>query len=100
LAEASLFSSVDASQHWELYRLSPAIQAHNLKVVSSNPTPATKSNKHIKRLEPYLISRAFGVPVYINATSTPEQKNCTGTHKPAATRRRVQSGATAVIHIS
>ena len=47
-----------------------ARQAHNLKVVGSNPTPATKLPHDIKRLNPDLISRAFACPVYINATST------------------------------
>ena len=52
-----------------------ARQAHNLKVVGSNPTPATKLLHVIKRLKPDLISRVFAFLVYINATSTPHQKN-------------------------
>ena len=43
---------------------------HNLKVVGSNPTPATKIIHNIKRLKPDLISRAFAFAKHINATST------------------------------
>ncbi len=56
-------------------------------------TEPTKSNKYIKCLEPDLTSRVFAFVFYINATSTPEQKNRTGTHKPAATCIRVQRKA-------
>jgi hypothetical protein len=44
--------------------------AHNLKVVGSNPTPATKLLHNIKRLKPDLISRAFAFVFHLNATST------------------------------
>ena len=47
-----------------------ARQAHNLKVTGSNPVPATKSNRHIKYLEPDLTSRVFACRKHINATST------------------------------
>ena len=68
-----------------------ARQAHNLKVVGSNPTPATKSPKHIKRL-------AGGIPLpqAVRAfTSTPHQHRtrkiafaCTRTHRQALARIR------------
>ena len=64
-----------------------ARQAHNLKAAGSNPAPATKNGKYIRCLEPDLNRRVFGVPVYINATSTPHQKN----------RIRMQSSALACI---
>ena len=56
---------------------------HNLKAAGSNPAPATKSRNDIRWLEPDVNRRAFGVPVYINATSTPRQKKRNGTHKRA-----------------
>jgi hypothetical protein len=34
-------------------------------------------------LEPDANRRVFGVALYINATSTPQQKNRSGAHKPA-----------------
>ena len=43
--------------------------------------PQPKLLHEIKRLKPDLISRAFACAVYINATSTPDQKNRTGTQK-------------------
>jgi hypothetical protein len=45
------------------------------------PPPATKKLHDIKSLKPDLISRAFACAVYINATSTPDQKNRTSTQK-------------------
>ncbi len=47
-----------------------ARQAHNLKVVGSNPTPATKLLNNIKCLKPDLISRAFACAILVNALST------------------------------
>ena len=47
-----------------------ARQAHNLKVVGSNPTPATNSLNDIRCLEPDLNSRVFACPKQLNATST------------------------------
>ncbi len=56
---------------------------HNLKAAGSNPAPATSFSRYNKRLEPDVNRRAFGVPTYINATSTPSQKNRTSTLKLA-----------------
>ena len=44
--------------------------AHNLKVVGSNPTPATKFFRNNRYLETDLISRDFCVPILVNALST------------------------------
>lgn len=44
--------------------------AHNLKVVGSNPTPATKKLPDIKCLDADRNSQASQSPLYINATST------------------------------
>ncbi len=81
-----------------------ARQAHNLKAAGSNPAPATKNGKYIRCLEPDLNRRVFGVPVYINATSTPHQKNrirmqssalaCSGSHSRAFNRPK-----TAIEHV-
>ena len=49
----------------------------------ANPAPATKNLHDIKCLEPDANRRVFGVALYINATSTPQQKNRSGAHKPA-----------------
>ncbi|RBW60874.1 hypothetical protein DS909_03230, partial [Phaeobacter gallaeciensis] len=43
--------------------------------------PQPKKQRQIKSLKPDLISRAFACAVYVNATSTPDQKNRTSTHK-------------------
>ena len=48
----------------------PGDLAHNLKVVGSNPTPATKLLNDIKRLEPDLNSRVFACAILVNALST------------------------------
>jgi hypothetical protein len=51
----------------------------------SDPAPpATKYVKYIRRLEPDVNRRVFDVPLYINATSTPHQKNRNSTDKRAA----------------
>jgi hypothetical protein len=44
---------------------------HNLKVVGSNPTPATKSPSNIKDFNPEQNTGDMQARVYINATSTP-----------------------------
>ena len=46
------------------------LQVDNLKVVGSNPTPATKKLRLIKCLEPDLISRVFACTVLVNTWST------------------------------
>ena len=51
--------------------------------VSLVACPRNQNSKHIRRLEPDANRRVFGVPVYINATSTRHQKSCVSTHKPA-----------------
>ena len=60
-----------------------ARQAHNLKAAGSNPAPATKKYKHIKDFKAEQNARLSAFVVYINATSTPQQKNRSGAHKPA-----------------
>ena len=60
-----------------------ARQAHNLKVTGSNPVPATKSSSLIKDFKAEQNARLLLFAVYINATSTPHQKNCTRTLQPA-----------------
>ena len=47
-----------------------ARQAHNLKVVGSNPTPATKNLSVIKDFKAEHNARLLSFAVYINATST------------------------------
>ncbi|WP_211195448.1 hypothetical protein, partial [Tabrizicola sp. YIM 78059] len=61
------------------------------KAAGSNPAPATKILKLIRRLEPDANRRAFGVPLYINATSTRHQKNCTSpdNHAVAGSSRQL-----------
>ena len=49
------------------------VSAHNLKVVGSNPTPATKNPRKIKCLEPDLISRVLVCAILVNAWSTFEE---------------------------
>ena len=44
--------------------------AHNLKVVGSNPTPATKLFCKIRYIEPDLNSRVFACAILVNALST------------------------------
>ena len=63
-----------------------ARQAHNLKVVGSNPTPATKKLRQIKCLEPDLISRALCVfsmstPCQRLASRTPRKAVIVGNHQ-------------------
>jgi len=50
--------------------------AHNLKVTGSNPVPATKSNKHIRYLEPDLNSRVLLFEIFVNAWSTFCESTC------------------------
>ena len=52
-----------------------ARQAHNLKVVGSNPTPATKKLRKIKRIGRWYSDTTGLLRVYIIATSTPALKN-------------------------
>jgi hypothetical protein len=54
-----------------------ARQAHNLKVTGSNPVPATKILRVIKDFKAEHNARLLSSTFYINATSTPQQKNCT-----------------------
>ena len=59
------------------------VAAHNLKVTGSNPVPATKKIQDIKDFKAEHNARLLSFEVYINATSTPHQKNCTRTLQPA-----------------
>ena len=65
---------------------------HNLKAAGSNPAPATKILKYIRRLEPDVNRQVFGVPLYINATSTLHQKSRSSTdnHAVAGSGRQCQ----------
>ena len=53
--------------------------AHNLKVVGSNPTPATKNLSKIKDFKAERNARLLALALYINTTSTPDTK--TGIHR-------------------
>jgi len=57
--------------------------AHNLKAAGSNPAPATKISSLIKDFKAERNARLLSFAVYINATSTTHQKNCTRTLQPA-----------------
>ena len=62
--------------------------AHNLKVVGSNPTPATKSNQHIKTLRAALRA-AFCVPNSRSTIGQQNSANCAGfQHVSSQTRTR------------
>ncbi len=52
------------------FRQSTAYEDHNLKVVGSNPTPATKYYNKIKYLESESNTRVLQARIHINATST------------------------------
>ncbi len=57
---------------------------HNLKVTGSNPVPATKKITEIKQVSRWYSNTTGQSRVYINATSTPNTKNCTEVHRPTA----------------
>lgn len=67
-----------------------ARQAHNLKAAGSNPAPATKISSLIKDFQAEQNARLLSFAVYINATSTRQQKNSTSTHKRAVVCSGVQ----------
>jgi len=56
---------------------------HNLKAAGSNPAPTTKKIRLIKDFKAEHYARPLSFAVYLNATSTPQQKNRNGTHKQA-----------------